>query len=127
MLSKRKLTESVSGSVWFHRVICTEAAVMAENPKTGSPAGGLTTSELTVGDSFGAENSKIARSMFFRSAGAKASGDLAATETPGIDSRPRASSGEGLTNRMFTDFTEPAVAYATLSSAKPSPGDNSAL
>src|SRR5579871_5346421 len=126
MLSRRKLTASVSGSIGFHRVICTVGTEVELKPNTGSPAGGITSIELTVGSSLGAANSKIARSMLFRSAGVKASGDLAVTVTPGIVSSPWASAGCGLTNKIDTDFSEPAVAYATLSSAKPSLGESTA-
>src|ERR1700685_4070497 len=127
MLRRRKFTASVSGSTGLQRVICTGALAAVVKPKTGSPAGGITSIVLRVGSSLGAANSKIARSMLFKSAGVNGSGDKAGTGTPAVPASPCASAGCGLTNRIDTDLIEPAVAYAILSSAKPSVGESSAL
>ena len=95
-------------------------------PKTGSPGGGITSSVLTGGISLGTAYSKIARSAEARSLGEKLEGDATRTEIPGRPSRPAASAGVGVTNSIEIDLTAPAVAQATLSSAKPSAGVSSA-
>src|ERR1700730_17073664 len=91
-------------------------------PKTGSPGGGITSSVFTGGISLGTAYSKIARSAEARSFGEKLVGDATRTEIPGRRSRPAASAGVGVTKRIEIDLTAPAVAQATLSSAKPSVG-----
>src|SRR5262249_49080579 len=107
-------------------VTCTGETCATEKLKTGSSGGGITISAFTPGISFGAAYSKTATSAFLNSDGEKDPGATAFTSTPGIEPRPEASPGVGLTNSMETFLIDAPVAYATLSSGNASSGFSSA-